>query len=195
MAFDYNNYYKLEYLESTGTQYINTGILESIYLTVDCKFDNPSPVNHYLFGAQQNSAAMMYNGLYGGSALEYNYSTISYPSSSTVELKQYISSSTSTSIINNTPYYATFNSSGTTSGAYFYIFACLNSSGNIRLYTSSLRLYYFNIRNTADQTLQRSFTPAKRKSDNILGLYDEVNGVFYTNAGSGTFVGGGGYNG
>ena len=32
--------------------------------------------------------------------------------------------------------------------------------------------------------------PAKRKSDNVLGMYDIINGTFYTNAGSGTFTGG-----
>ena len=38
--------------------------------------------------------------------------------------------------------------------------------------------------------LVRNFIPAKRNSDNVLGLYDLVNNVFYTNAGSGTFIAG-----
>ena len=35
--------------------------------------------------------------------------------------------------------------------------------------------------------LVRSFYPAKRKSDGVLGMYDSVTNGFYTNAGSGTF--------
>ena len=39
-------------------------------------------------------------------------------------------------------------------------------------------------------TLERDFVPAKRKSDNVLGLLDLANGKFYTNAGTGTFTAG-----
>ena len=31
------------------------------------------------------------------------------------------------------------------------------------------------------------FIPCYRRSDNVIGFYDLVNDVFYTNAGSGTF--------
>jgi hypothetical protein len=37
-------------------------------------------------------------------------------------------------------------------------------------------------------TLVRNFIPCYRKSDNVIGLYDLVNNVFYTNAGTGTFT-------
>ena len=36
-------------------------------------------------------------------------------------------------------------------------------------------------------TLVRDFVPAQRNSDHVVGLYDTVNGVFYTNAGTGVF--------
>ena len=36
--------------------------------------------------------------------------------------------------------------------------------------------------------LKYEFIPCYRKADNVAGLYDLVNGVFYTNAGSGTFA-------
>ena len=41
-----------------------------------------------------------------------------------------------------------------------------------------------------NRTCARSLTSAEeyRKSDKVIGLYDVVNGVFYTNAGSGTFT-------
>ena len=48
----------------------------------------------------------------------------------------------------------------------------------------SCRLY------DGDNNLIRNFIPAKRKSDNVLGLYDLVNRVFYTNSGSGSFTAG-----
>lgn len=37
-------------------------------------------------------------------------------------------------------------------------------------------------------TLMRSYTPCKRDSDDVLGLYESVNGEFLTNCGTGTFT-------
>ena len=39
----------------------------------------------------------------------------------------------------------------------------------------------------SDGDLVRNYVPCYRKSDNVIGLYDTVNNVFYTNAGTGTF--------
>lgn len=40
----------------------------------------------------------------------------------------------------------------------------------------------------ADGTLLYEYVPAKRQSDNVLGLLEVVNGTFHTNAGSGAFT-------
>ena len=39
-----------------------------------------------------------------------------------------------------------------------------------------------------DNILIRDLVPCYRKSDNVIGMFDLVNNVFYTNAGSGTFL-------
>lgn len=41
-----------------------------------------------------------------------------------------------------------------------------------------------------NDVLVRNFIPAKRNSDGVVGMYDTVNGVFYTNAGTGSFIAG-----
>lgn len=41
-----------------------------------------------------------------------------------------------------------------------------------------------------DDVLIRDMIPAKRDADDALGMYDIVNDVFYTNDGTGTFIGG-----
>lgn len=52
---------------------------------------------------------------------------------------------------------------------------------------SSIKMYRCQI--YQDSLLIRDFVPAKRKSDNVIGLYDIANNVFYTNgSGSGTFT-------
>ena len=54
--------------------------------------------------------------------------------------------------------------------------------------TGTKRVYSCKIKQNNNWV--RYFVPAKRKSDNVLGMYDIINGTFYTNAGSGTFTGG-----
>lgn len=53
------------------------------------------------------------------------------------------------------------------------------------------KLYWLNVYDIDHTTPLREFVPCYRKADSVAGLYDLVNGVFYTNAGSGTFVVGG----
>lgn len=48
------------------------------------------------------------------------------------------------------------------------------------------RVYYCKLWN--GNSLIRDMYPCYRKSDSVAGMYDAVNDVFYTNAGSGTFV-------
>ena len=53
-------------------------------------------------------------------------------------------------------------------------------------YYASMKLYYFKA--WSSWTLVREMIPCYRKSDSVIWLYDIVNDVFYTNAGSGTFT-------
>ena len=47
------------------------------------------------------------------------------------------------------------------------------------------KTYYFKI--YKNKKLIRHFIPCYRKSDGVIGLYDLVNDVFYTNSGTGEF--------
>lgn len=56
------------------------------------------------------------------------------------------------------------------------------------LYYWSWNYYYFNIYNRNTSTYERQMVPCYRKLDNVIGMYDLVNDVFYTNNGSWTFT-------
>lgn len=191
-TFDWDNYVRLSYIESSGTQYIDTGVDETIYLTVDCKLDNPNPTNHYLYGAQQNSRSWMYNGLYAyvdnsdTTGIEYNWADViklNNPNPTSVELSQRLSGSTVNITANGQS--VQVNIGTTSSGARFYIGAC---NGGKRIYPNTMRIYYFKMRNDPSQKLVRSYIPAKRRSDNAIGLYDLVTQTFYLNAGAGVYT-------
>ena len=77
-----------------------------------------------------------------------------------------------------------------TAGSELVIFAShgKNISDNLTNW-GSYRLYTFRLRNFSD-TLRLDLVPAKRLSDDALGVYDLVNNAFLTNDQSGSFIAG-----
>ena len=77
----------------------------------------------------------------------------------------------------------TFASSTFQSSHNCYIFG-VNANGSVSS-SPSMKLYSFLLYD--NEKLIREFIPCYRKSDSVIGLYDIVNDVFYTNSGTGTF--------
>lgn len=63
----------------------------------------------------------------------------------------------------------------------YYLFKDPDHSGAI-----NIRIYYAKIWDNG--TLIRDFIPAVRNDDGVIGMYDQVNDVFYTNDGTGSFI-------
>lgn len=63
----------------------------------------------------------------------------------------------------------------------YYLFKDPDHSGAI-----NIRIYYAKIWD--NRTLIRDFIPAVRNDDGVIGMYDQVNDVFYTNDGAGSFI-------
>lgn len=57
--------------------------------------------------------------------------------------------------------------------------SAINFAGNV---------YYFHLKGNTSGNYLRKMFPCYRLSDSVAGMYDNINGVFYTNAGSGTFI-------
>lgn len=68
------------------------------------------------------------------------------------------------------------------------IFFFARSNGSAVDYYSQCRIYRFKIWDNG--SLVRDFVPAMKNSNEEIGMYDIVNDVFYTNAGTGVFTGG-----
>ena len=185
-------YTKLEYIESTGTQYIDTGIIANENTGFEIRFKTNNDLNNItygsIFGARESSAKN-----------ELQISTYS-PSSSSKGVLRYgtggeynadmgdVSSIQQLSLRNKI---YTGNSGTTrqlsttfTSPVPITVFA-LNQNGTITQH-GKLRLYSFKLYD--NNTLVRNFVPAVRNSDNKPGLYDEVNDIFYTNQGTAEFT-------
>ena len=179
-------YTQVEYLKSTGTQYINVGFKPNQDTRIVLDVNSPlvsGPV--WLFGARTAADSKTYNFLCQGSKYRSDYNDNSSTSltinpSGRFELDKdknitKINGSTASTI----PY-----------GAFqceYNLFLFNNNNAGAAGAGASFSIYSCKIYDNG--TLVRDFVPA-RNSSGTLGLYDTVNGTFYTNQGSGTFTAG-----
>ena len=165
---------ELEYIESTGTQYLDTGITvnksDNKELIMSCQLGNDSSyagANGYMqyqasiTGGAKGILKISYKNnietIYFNDVLKLTQDWTSAYSGTNVKLGIFKLGET-----NNTWY----NSSAQQIG----------------------KLYYYKLYDNG--TLIRDFIPVKRMSDNKYGLWDKVTKAFYPNAGTGAFTGG-----
>ncbi len=182
-----STYTELEYIESTGTQYINTGITPTYQTDFEVSFEvRELPSNGAaIFGAVKQSVCEFQLNAWlneGSGYCAFNASD-GVSAHLTPAVKNVIKLSASKYHYGgSTP--DTFSRNTTSIGYNMFVFAA-NRSGSAGEY-SSTKLYNFKIWDIG--VLVRNFIPVKRNSDNTLGLYDMVEDVFYTNSGSGSFL-------
>jgi len=193
-------YTQLEYIESTGTQYIDTGIIPTNTMGLDIKFNKTSYGDLVIMGVLYDSdmkAADLYVNIgtsyriylpFGEDWSTANYSVISGIAQDNTDYTVKINYMNDRNrYVNDWP---TLNIDKTLTGATdtMYLFAghSVPEHGPGWLFIG--RIYYLKI--TEGNQLVRNFIPARRNSDNALGMYDTVSGTFFTNAGTGTFTAG-----
>lgn len=182
-------YTLVNYIESTGEQYINTGYTAnnntSINITFQTKNVSEITENESLFGARASSSSR-HNGVTIGSNhnLYVGYNVYSRDTGfAMADNTQYNIEKYHQYCTINGQLLTTFANTTFTTPGPMYIFA-MDQSG--ATFMSSIKLYYFSIVDNLNTA--RTFLPCYRNSDNKPGLYDTVNDVFYTNQGTGEFL-------
>ena len=197
-----SGYKQLKYIESTGTQYINTGITGNQNTRAIIDFDftlNNSTTTFTLFGSRESASSNanigiiwgVYQGNYGLNIDFGNYSTMRafyQTSSENTKYKadiskngRYLYDANNNLLASNT----TSNTSTFTTLDNILLFKEYGEPSGARGYTG--KIYSCKIYN--NDTLVRNFIPCKNSS-NVVGMYDIVNNVFYGNEGTGTFTAG-----
>lgn len=195
-------YQQIEYIESTGTQYIDTGInpLSSTRIDINFAYVDTSTYAGWvpIFGARSiiDNVREYYGVFINNSTLKLttNYSSIDVGDNSTV----YIEANKKYNLKNNQGLFyindileSSISVSNTLSNNTrfpVYLFD-LNFHGSRMDRETKMKLYSCKFYD--GDTLIRNYIPCYRKSDNEIGLYDTVNNVFYTNQGTGEFIAGG----
>ena len=208
-----NTYTRLEYLEGTGPQYINTGIVansDNFRIVVKfnvLQFRGSAYGEYYYDGVLGNYAGENYNtyrillrakqGNCTASDINCNLAFSGYANtraSGGVTISAYRINLNTDYIIDMSQDMSMVN--GQVEPRRTVVQAEANTRP-IRLFaggsggtynTSHTRIYYFSLYNGG--TLVRDMIPARRNSDGELGMYDTVSGTFFTNAGNGTFIAG-----
>ena len=177
----------VSYIESSGTQYIDTNFIPNqdtkVEISISTKTISGS-ANRSIFGSRAGANSNHYGVTIGGNNCWWNgYGTTN--------------GNTAVSVLSDTFYEIEKNKNVTTingtqmTPATAQTFTCpsnlylfgMNQNGITA--RSSIRLYSCKIYDNG--TLVRNFKPCVRNNDGVIGLLDEVNDVFYTNAGTGTF--------
>ncbi len=197
-------YQQVEYIESSGTQWIDTGYVptsQNTKVVIDFQINeyvvqtscfgdvfglNTTSAPSFMFYQQvdnENVHLSIRNGDYAATSLFGG--TLSRDC---VFDKFHLEFSKTTKIFDscggtNSLTFANYDLSTNTKSIYLFEARTgdlYKNSGGIKIY--SCKIYNQN------NVIERDFVPCYRISDNEIGLYDKVNNVFYTNSGSGSFL-------
>lgn len=196
-------YERLAYLESTGTQCIDTGI--NLKLSSEVEIDgyhlnsSESPTQYpRLLGTSNPSLfiSCTQRGNYTNHVLKsanfyYMFGngterTISFLPA--LRMRHKINKNFYSITIDGEIFTDIYNATSVSENSSSTItLFCSNDRGNYVNFTPC-RIYEYKY--SENNVVLRHMFPAKRKSDDELGMYDVINDVFYTNAGTGTFIAG-----
>lgn len=193
-------YQQVEYLESTGTQYIDTGVTPSDLIGFDIHYlmtVGGSNIEQIVIGSSywgryryfldmnfsgqkrqvQFGVAGGYFGVYYQADINKSYQFITNVSGN--DFGNY-------ELYENGQLVSAGVASGDISTNINNIYLFCRNNDNVATFNAYMRLFSCKI--YSNGTIIRDFIPCYRRSDNEPGLYDIINRTFYTNAGTGTFI-------
>lgn len=184
-----SEYQAVEYIQSSGTQYIDTGVIPNQDTRVIVDFQLTKLTSAFICGARESASLKAYTlnmGIVNGKCqLRSIFGGQTHTLSADFNTERCVIDKDGVDVYINNVYKVTHQSTNFTSPGSLYIFACNQANTTGGYLPDEMKLYSFKMYNNG--TLTRDYIPCFRKSDNAAGLYDVVNDKFYTNAGTGTF--------
>lgn len=180
-------YNELKYIESSGTQYIDTGFIANnntrVVMDFELTGDNPSDV-HALYGTRSSSTVDCYVFLWNGSKHRVYYGT-NYNDIGTTTMtgRRVVDQNKETTLFDGET--RTYENVDFTTPRTLKLFASDNG-GTIR-WNAYAKVYSCRIYD--NDVLIRDYVPCTNL-DGEVGLWDKVNDTFYGNAGTGEFIAG-----
>ena len=181
-----SRYQEVEYIESTRTQYIDTGLIPKVTFKYKIKYSLNSIENQTLFGSRTS-------GTYNTSRnqIYFNVNSNSLEGAKTYLLNIYgvnnvdLDIVPTQNVIVETPIIQNENCVLENATRPIYLFA-LNNQGSAGVLAKT-KMYYLQIYDNG--TLVRNFIPVYDTLTNKYGMWESVQGKFYGNDGTGDFKG------
>lgn len=186
-----NEYQEVEYIQSTGTQYIDTGILPSsnTNITMDYEYISGQSGKYVPLACERITVGSDMFGIWINEStkeIAINYGDVDTSAiSGTNGAGRHTYSNDRNKWYLDGSLIKTISTSSFSSTSTLFIFG-LNSGTEIETRDCTAKLYSFTAYQNSN--LIRNFVPCYRKSDNEIGMYDLVSNQFYTNAGTGVFL-------
>lgn len=186
-----SGYKKLEYIESSGTQYIDTGVrnFSTQYTRVVLDVDWLSCLGCY-FGYSHSVTLRWFANAYSSTSIHSGFMKENKSATIATVIGRYIVDKNGSSTNVNGVKILHTAADTTISGSILLLALGVMSgvtdiAGAARIY--SCEIYSGSI--ITANTIVRKFVPCKNSSGEV-GLYDEINDAFYGNAGTGVFIAG-----
>ncbi len=200
-----SGYTCLDYIQASGTQYIDTGIVPTLTsgAQIRVKFLALKDADNVIFGATDstayaggspfsidvftNSVLMPFGG---GANNSVNYSpTISKTMETNVLYDFKLNYLNDKKAVINDVVRATYTAPVSMTSRSLLLFDLNSSAGGMSRYAAK-KSQIFSAVITNGSNIVFNGVPAKRDSDGVIGMYDTVSDRFLTNAGTGTFTAG-----
>lgn len=190
-------YVHVNYIESTGTQYINTEYIPDALTDMEIEFEyindnnTTTPSSWYPICGERSGSGSTYLGFWINKSnlkIAVNYGGYDSGNSSTQSISRnarFNLKNSGSKFYLNGNMFARSTTQVTKGTTPIYIFTIGYGSGVENRHVL-IKLYSFKI--YEENVLVRNMVPCYRKSDNVIGLYDVINGKFYTNSGTGEFI-------
>lgn len=194
-----NEYQEVEYIESTGSQYVDTGVNAENNMNMEAKILLPNAVargsNLWLCSARSSNKHFTFaqfgyfsdtksTALNAYNDVVTNENKAIVPFNEQLKIEAVLNNGSQLLTINNKEIINTTTTGDVNMNMNLFIFA--RNYVNTVVYETPYRVYNLKLFN--NDILIRNFIPCYRKADNEVGLYDLVNNQFYTNAGTGVFL-------
>lgn len=187
-----SGYTQVEYIESSGTQHIDTGFVPNQDTRVIMEYANTGSYDDYsgavgaLFGARTSATSNAYALWIDENTIYPNFASKNHTANGSISVntadKFTVDMNENVLTVSGKSLTCT---DGTFSAGCNLLLFTLNGNGTAEERKTIGKLYGCKVYNSG--ILVRNFIPCTNASG-VAGLYDLVNGAFYANAGTGTFA-------
>ncbi|MBP5485204.1 MAG: hypothetical protein J6Y07_00640 [Alphaproteobacteria bacterium] len=180
-----SGYTPLEYIRSTGTQYIDTGVSvkRDTLAEFEYQFTNVNNEN-FVFGQVAGSARR----ILGFRSSRIWWFVINDGLNFADTLKHRVVFGKDGKVYRDGELVTAKRGNFATPAQSETILVFAQRTDNNTVNKGKVKIYHFMLKE--GDTVVQNLIPARRNSDNVLGMYDTMTGTFFTNSGTGTFIAG-----